>query len=68
MAKGTVKWINDEKGFGYITPEGGGDDVFASFKDVQMDGYQCLDVSQEVEFDIVEAPTGKPQARNIRPL
>lgn len=47
---GTVKWFNDEKGFGFITPDGGGDDLFVHFKAIQMDGYQTLKEGQKVSY------------------
>ncbi len=64
--KGTVKWFNSEKGYGFITGENG-KDVFAHFSAVQGDGYKSLENGQEVEFDIVEGERG-PQASNIRKL
>ena len=51
MATGTVKWFNDSKGFGFITPEGGGKDLFAHHTEIQMDGYKSLKEGQVVEFD-----------------
>lgn len=67
MSTGTVKWFNDAKGFGFITPEGGGEDVFAHFSAIQSSGFKSLRENQRVEFDIVSGPKGK-QAANIRPL
>jgi cold shock protein len=67
MAQGTVKWFNAEKGYGFITPDGGGADVFAHFSAIQMSGYRALDENQRVEFEIVQGQKG-PQADNIRAL
>ena len=67
MSVGTVKWFNAEKGFGFITPDGGGADVFVHFSAIQADGYRSLDENQRVEFDITQGPKG-PQAANIRAL
>jgi CspA family cold shock protein len=61
--KGTVKWFNAEKGYGFITPESG-DDVFVHFSAIQTDGFKSLDEGQAVEFDIVEGNRGK-QAANV---
>lgn len=63
MAKGLVKWFNAEKGFGFISVEGG-DDVFVHFSAIQTDGYKTLDEGQEVEFEIVTGQRG-PQAENV---
>ena len=65
MAHGTVKWFNDAKGFGFITPEGGGDDVFAHFSAIQSQGFKTLQEGQRVSFDMVSGPKGQ-QAANIR--
>jgi CspA family cold shock protein len=66
MATGTVKWFNDSKGFGFITPEGGGEDLFAHFSAIQSQGFKTLAEGQRVTFDVVTGPKGK-QAANIRP-
>jgi cold shock protein len=66
MAVGTVKWFNAEKGFGFITPDDGGADVFAHFTAIAMNGYRTLDENQRVEFEIAQGQKG-PQAANIRP-
>ncbi|MCU0810731.1 MAG: cold-shock protein [Thiobacillus sp.] len=66
MATGTVKWFNDSKGFGFITPEGGGDDLFAHFSAIQSSGFKTLTEGQRVNFDITTGPKGQ-QASNIRP-
>ncbi len=65
MATGTVKWFNNSKGFGFITPDGGGEDLFAHFSSIEMDGYKTLKEEQRVSFEIVDGPKGK-QAANIR--
>lgn len=65
MAAGTVKWFNDAKGFGFITPEDGGEDLFAHFSAIQSNGFKSLAEGQKVTFDIVTGPKGK-QASNIR--
>lgn len=67
MATGTVKWFNNSKGFGFITPDGGGEDLFAHFSSITMDGYKSLREEQRVTFDIVDGPKGK-QAANIKEL
>lgn len=67
MAVGTVKWFNDAKGFGFIEPEGGGEDVFAHFSAVQMDGFRTLKQGGRVRFDLVQGPKGQ-LAQNISPI
>jgi CspA family cold shock protein len=67
MSTGTVKWFNDGKGFGFITPDGGGKDVFAHFSAIQSDGHKSLRENQKVSFDVTAGPKGD-QAANIRPL
>ena len=64
MATGTVKWFNTSKGFGFITPDEGGKDVFAHFSAIKTDGYVSLEENQKVTYDIEEGPKG-PQATNI---
>jgi CspA family cold shock protein len=66
MATGTVKWFNDSKGFGFISPSEGGEDLFAHFSAIQGNGFKTLAENQKVTFDIVTGPKGK-QAANIRP-
>ena len=67
MAIGTVKWFNDSKGFGFITPEGGGEDLFAHFSEIQASGFKTLKENQKVEFEIKTGPKGK-QATAIKPI
>lgn len=63
--KGTVKWFSDSKGYGFITPEEGGEDLFVHFSAVQMNGFRTLKEGQMVFFDVIEGPKGK-QAANIQ--
>lgn len=65
MTTGTVKWFNDAKGFGFITPEDGSDDLFAHFSAIQGDGFKSLQEGQRVSFEVVRGPKGL-QAANIR--
>ncbi|MDE2089469.1 MAG: cold-shock protein [Gammaproteobacteria bacterium] len=65
MAIGTVKWFSNTKGYGFISPEEGGEDVFAHFSAIVMDGYKTLKEGQKVEFEITQGPKGL-QASNIR--
>ncbi|GAA4992665.1 cold-shock protein [Actinopolymorpha pittospori] len=64
MAQGTVKWFNADKGFGFISVDGG-QDVFVHFSAIVADGYRSLEEDQRVEFDVVQGPKG-PQAENVR--
>ncbi len=65
--KGTVKWFNDQKGYGFITPEDGSKDVFVHHSGIQIDGFKTLAENQQVEFEIVTSEKG-PKAANVKPL
>ena len=65
MATGTVKFFNNEKGFGFITPTTGEKDVFVHFSNVVGEGYKSLEEGQQVEFDLAEGRKG-PEAQNVR--
>jgi CspA family cold shock protein len=67
MATGIVNWFNDSKGFGFITPDEGGEDLFAHFSAIQTQGFKSLQENQRVSFDVTSGPKGK-QASNIQPL
>jgi CspA family cold shock protein len=64
MAIGMVKWFNDVKGFGFIEPEGGGEDVFAHFSAIQMEGFRTLKQGSQVSYELVDGPKGQ-LAQNI---
>jgi len=64
--QGTVKWFSNEKGYGFISREGG-EDVFVHFSSIEGEGYKTLNEGQAVEFEIVDGPKGK-QAANVHPL
>ena len=67
MSTGQVKWFNNAKGFGFILPDDGGDDLFAHYSAIGMDGYKTLKAGQLVSFDTIEGPKGL-HAANIKPL
>ena len=67
MATGTVKWFNDSKGFGFITPDEGGEDLFAHFSEIAMNGFKSLREAQRVSFEVKTGPKGK-QASAIKPI
>jgi len=64
MARGTVKWFNDQKGYGFITPDDGSKDVFVHHSAIQGDGFKSLRDGQAVEFEVAQGPKG-PQATNV---
>jgi CspA family cold shock protein len=65
MVKGKVKWFNNSKGFGFIIPDSGSDDVFAHYSQIQIEGYKSLKPDDLVEFEIIDGKNGK-QAQNIQ--
>ncbi|MDQ3730549.1 MAG: cold-shock protein [Pseudomonadota bacterium] len=67
MATGTVKWFNESKGYGFITPDGGGEDLFAHFSAIKATGFKTLTENQKVSFEVTTGPKGK-QASNIEPI
>jgi CspA family cold shock protein len=67
IESGIVKWFNDDKGYGFITPDGGGKDLFAHFRDIaSADGFRSLQEGQRLQFEVKQGLKG-PQASNIRP-
>jgi len=66
VSLGTVKWFNSTKGFGFITPDEGGDDLFVHHSDVNVQGYATLDENQKVEYEVGEGKKG-PCAKNVTP-
>lgn len=67
MAKGTVKWFSDQKGYGFIVPEEGGEDLFVHHSNIQMDGFKTLSDGQAVEFEPAQGKKGM-EATAVRPL
>ena len=67
MATGTVKWFNDAKGFGFITQDDGGEDVFCHHSAIQMEGFKTLKEGQKIQFEVTRGPKGL-QAQNVRPI
>ena len=67
MATGTVKWFNDAKGYGFITPEGGGKDLFVHHTNIAGNGFKSLAEGAKVEFEAAEGQKG-PEARNVAPI
>ena len=67
MAQGTIKWFSDQKGYGFITPDGGAKDVFVHFSALQGEGFKTLAEGQRVSFDITSGPKGE-QATNVAKL
>jgi CspA family cold shock protein len=67
MSTGQVKWFNNTKGFGFILPDDGGDDLFAHYSSITMEGYKTLKAGQAVSFDVIEGPKGL-HAANIVPI
>ena len=65
MPTGTVKWFNNAKGYGFILPDEGGEDLFVHYSSIQMDGYKTLKAGQEVTFDVIQGDKGK-HATNIQ--
>ena len=67
MPKGIVKWFSNQKGYGFITPDGGGKDVFVHHSAITGEGYKTLDEGQKVEFEVTQGPKGE-QAANVHKL
>ena len=66
MSTGKVKWFNDAKGFGFITPDDGGKDLFVHFSSIQGSGFKTLKENDKVQFEVTQGPKG-PSASNVRP-
>ena len=67
MSTGRVKWFNEQKGYGFITPDDGGDDLFVHHTGIMVEGFRVLHENQEVEFEVGEGRKG-PVATNVKPL
>lgn len=67
MSTGIVKWFNDAKGFGFVAPDDGSDDLFVHFSAINMGGFKSLKEGQKVSFDVAQGPKGK-QAANIQAI
>lgn len=67
MLQGTVKWFNESKGYGFITPDGGGDDLFVHFSEISGEGYKSLQEGDRVSFEQGQGPKG-PQAKNVEKI
>ena len=67
MTQGTVKWFDEKKGFGFISPEGGGDDVFVHFSAVEAEGFRTLKEGQAVQLEVEDGPKGK-RAAKVKPV
>ena len=67
MPEGTVKWVTADKGYGFIQPDSGGEDLFVHFSAIMVDGYKSLDEGQKVEFEVTQGQKG-PQASDVRPV
>lgn len=67
MPIGKVKWFNDKKGFGFIEPDGGGEDIFVHHTSIQSDGFRTLAEGQSVEFELIRGPKGM-QAQNVQKM
>lgn len=67
MITGTVKWFNDNKGFGFISPEDGSKDVFVHYSSIQSSGFKSLSEGQKVQFEVTQGQKG-PAAQNVQPL
>ena len=67
MSTGSVKWFDGKKGYGFITPDDGSEDLFVHFSAIVTDGFKTLDGVERVTFDVTEGSQGKPQASNVVP-